>query len=128
VKREIKPSLWRRIANSLRHSRRRRRATVDLTKDGFVFSTARTSIEIKWNDIDEIDAGVRDFITYDTFYVVVFANGGSLTIEEFHDGFRQLEHAMLERWPQIKERWQKLFGLPLHEVRYDVLWRRGDAA
>jgi hypothetical protein len=112
--------------NSLRYTRRKRRATVDLTKDGFVFSTARTSIEIKWNDIDEIDAGVRDFITYDTFYVVIFANGGSLTVEEFHDGFRQLEHSILERWPQIKERWQKLFGLPLHDVQYEVLWRRGD--
>lgn len=111
----------------MRYRRGKRNAAIDMTSDGFVVTLNRKSTTIRWEDISEIDAGVRDFLTYDTFYIVVFVGKARITIEEFDDGFRQLEFTMLERWPGIKERWQQLFSMPLHQAHYEVLWHRGDA-
>lgn len=123
---KIRPSLARRIGNSLRLTKRRRGATIDMTADGFVFTIGRKATQVRWDEITQIDGGVRDFISYDTFYVVIHADKVRLTIEEFNDGFRQLESTIFERWPRIKDRWQRLFSLPLHQAHYEVLWRRGE--
>jgi hypothetical protein len=121
----LRPSLFRRIANSVRLSRRKRGATVDVTANGFVYSQGRKSIEVPWDDISQIDAGVRDYVTFDTFYIVVFAREKKLVIEELDDGFRQLEFAIHERWPQTRERWLQLLSVPLHQAHYETLWKRG---
>ena len=114
----------RRIGNSIRLSRRKRGATIDLTADGFVFTQRRKTVDVRWEEISRIDAGVRDHITFDTFYIVVFAGGRNLVIEELDDGFRQLEFAIHERWPQIRERWLQLLSVPLHQAHYETLWKR----
>ena len=121
----LKPSLLRRIANSIRLSRRTRGATVDLTADGFAFTQRRKTQEIRWDDISQIDAGVRDYVTFDTFYIVVFARDRKLVIEELDDGFRQLEFAIHQRWPETRERWLQLLSVPLHQAHYETLWKRG---
>ncbi|MGD0143060.1 MAG: hypothetical protein ABSC92_07865 [Rhizomicrobium sp.] len=121
----LRPSLLRRIGNSIRLSRRKRGATIDLTPNGFVFSQQRKTVEIRWDQVSQIDAGVRDHITFDTFYIVLFAGGRKLVVEELDDGFRQLEFAIHERWPQIRERWLQLLSVPLHQAHYETLWKRG---
>jgi hypothetical protein len=78
----LKSSLLRRVSNSIRLSRRKRAATVDLTANGFVWSQGRKSVELSWDDISQIDAGVRDYITFDSFYIVIFAREKKLVIEE----------------------------------------------
>ena len=87
----LRPSFLRRVANSIRLSRRKRAATVDVTPTGFVYSQGRKSVDVSWDDISQIDAGVRDYVTFDSFYIVVFAREKKLVIEEVDDGFRQLE-------------------------------------
>jgi hypothetical protein len=121
----LKPSVLRRIANSIRLSRRKRGATVDLTAEGFAFTQRRKTQEIRWDDISRIDAGVRDYVTFDTFYIVVFAGDRKLVIEELDDGFRQLEFAIHQRWPETRERWLQLLSVPLHQAHYETLWKRG---
>jgi hypothetical protein len=123
----LKPSVMRRIGNTWRLSKKRKNATVDMTEDGFVFNIGRVSTPIRWSDVIEIDVGVRDFVAYDTFYVVLRTHAAEVTIEEFNDGFRQLEYTILERWPAFKDRWQSLFSLPLHQAHYEVLWRKDGA-
>lgn len=115
----------RRIVNSIRLSRRKRSATVDVTASGFVWSQGRKSIDVPWDDISQIDAGVRDYFTFDTFYVVIFAREKKLVIEELDDGFRQLEFAIHARWPQTRDRWLQLLSVPLHQAQYETLWKRG---
>jgi hypothetical protein len=114
----------RRISNSIRLSRRKRIATVDVTANGFVYSQGRKSVDVPWGDISQIDAGVRDYFTFDSFYIVVFARENKLVIEELDDGFRQLEFAIHERWPQTRERWLQLLSVPLHQAHYETLWKR----
>jgi len=120
----LRPSLLRRIANSIRLSRRKRGSTVDVTANGFVYSQGRRAVDVRWDDISQIDAGVRDYMTFDTFYIVVFAREKKLIIEELDDGFRQLEFAIHERWPQTRERWLQLLSVPLHQAHYETLWKR----
>ena len=120
----LKPSLLRRIANSIRLSRRKRGATVDVTANGFVYSRGRSSADVSWDDISQIDAGVRDYVTFDSFYIVVLAREKRLVIEEVDDGFRQLEFAIHERWPETRERWLQLLSVPLHQAHYETLWKR----
>jgi hypothetical protein len=120
----LRPSLLRRISNSIRLSRRKRIATVDVTANGFVYSQGRKSVDVPWGDISQIDAGVRDYFTFDSFYIVVFAREKKLVIEELDDGFRQLEFAIHERWPQTRERWLQLLSVPLHQAHYETLWKR----
>jgi len=120
----LRPSLLRRIANSIRLSRRKRGSTVDVTANGFVYSQGRRTVDVRWDDISQIDAGVRDYMTFDTFYIVVFAREKKLIIEELDDGFRQLEFAIHERWPQTRERWLQLLSVPLHQAHYETLWKR----
>jgi len=120
----LRPSLLRRIANSIRLSRRKRGSTVDVTANGFVYSQGRRAVDVRWDDISQIDAGMRDYMTFDTFYIVVFAREKKLIIEELDDGFRQLEFAIHERWPQTRERWLQLLSVPLHQAHYETLWKR----
>jgi hypothetical protein len=120
----LRPSFLRRVVNSIRLSRRKRSATVDVTANGFVYSQGRKSVDVSWDEISQIDAGVRDYMTFDTFYIVVFAREKKLVIEEIDDGFRQLEFAIHERWPQTRERWLQLLSVPLHQAHYETLWKR----
>ena len=120
----LRPSLLRRISNSIRLARRKRGATVDVTANGFIYSQGRKSIDVPWDDISQIDAGVRDYVTFDSFYIVVFAREKKLVIEELDDGFRQLEFAIHQRWPETRERWLQLLSVPLHQAHYETLWKR----
>lgn len=118
-------SLARRILNSLRLRFRHVSGTVDLTPDGFVLTQAKTSETALWTDITQIDAGVIDALASDRFYTVLHRTGHRFVIDEFTDGFQQLEFAIFERWPQIRKRWVAVYTGAPSEPRYEVLWRRG---
>ncbi len=118
------PSLWRRIGNSWRQWRRGSVGTLDLVPDGFVYTRNRATVRVLWNDIVQIDAGVRDLLTSDLFYVVLHAGSGAVAIDEIVDGYRQIEHEMFERWPQIRQRWTELYTGPPHQPRLETLWHR----
>ena len=119
----MQPSLWRRIANSWR-DRSRKLATVDVTAEGVTSTVGRRAAGMLWNDIIRIDCGTRDTITMDVFFVVLHTASAKVTIDELADGFRVFEHAMFERWPQLRERWVALQCGPLHQPQYETLWRR----
>lgn len=118
------PSLWRRIRNTLTNSRHRRMATIDIDADGFVFTWKKRARRVRWDAIDRIDAGMRDFLNVDRLYVVIFAGALRLEIDELDDGFRQFENEILARWPQIRETWNKLLAADPHEPQHETLWRR----
>ena len=119
----LRPSLWRRIGNSWR-ARGRKPGAVDITPDGLVFTRGRNSKRVCWEDVVRIDGGSRDSLSIDLFFVVIHAKDATMTIDEFDDGFRVLENAILERWPQVRERFVALqCGAP-HQPLYETLWQR----
>jgi hypothetical protein len=124
VSESLRPSLLRRIGNSWR-DRSKKSGTIDLLPDGFVFAQLRQTSTVRWDDLTQIDAGVRDGLALDLFFVIVHANGTKVRLDEIDDGFRLVEVAVLERWPQLRERWVALQCGPAHQPQYETLWRRG---
>lgn len=118
------PSLLRRIVNTLTRSRRKRIGTIDVSNDGFVFTFRRRETTIRWSEITRIDAGMRDYFSFDGLYVIVYAGAVKLELDELDDGFRQFESAVFERWPQTRERWNKLLATSPHQPQYETLWQR----
>ncbi len=119
-----KPSLWRRIRNTVSRSRRKHVATIDIAPDGFVFTWRGRRSGMLWTDVSRIDAGMRDFLTFDGLYVMIFAGPSKIEVDEFDDGFRQFENELFRRWPQIREPWHRLLGTSPHEPQYETLWQR----
>ncbi len=120
----LRPSLWRRIVNSWNHSRRRVSYTIDLTAEGFIHARRGRETEMKWAEIDRIDAGLLDCLTFDIVYFRLFAGNRSIYVEELDDGFRQFENAICGRWPQVREKWEELSRADLHQAQVHTLWRR----
>lgn len=118
------PSLWRRTRNTLARSRRRHTATIDVTEDGFVSTLKKRESRMRWADVSRIDAGMRDYLSFDALYVVMFAGKRQIEIDELDDGFRVFEHSLFERWPQIRDAWNKLLASNPHEPQHETLWRR----
>jgi hypothetical protein len=119
------PSFWRRVRNTLNHSRRKRMATIDLAPDGFLLTFRKRERRMRWADIDRIDAGIRDYFSFDGLYVVLFTAKTKLEIDELDDGFQPFENALFERWPQIRDDWNKLLIGNPREPQHATLWRRG---
>ena len=118
-------SFWQRLLNTWRHNQRKRGYAIDMTADGFVFRAKQRHTEMKWEQITRIDAGVRCCLTMDYLYVQMFTHQATVYIEELDDGFRQLEFAIHQRWPQTRDRWLQLLSVPLHQAQYETLWKRG---
>jgi hypothetical protein len=118
------PSFSRRVRNSLTRSPHRRRATIDMTGEGFIFRRRRRETAVRWADVTQIDAGTRDYFTFDGLYIVVHRGSKKLEIDELDDGFIQFEDTMFQRWPQIREQLNRLQAGKLHEPQYETLWRR----
>ncbi len=119
----VQPSRWRRIANTWR-ARGKKPAAVDIGTEGFVYKLRRKEVAVRWDDVTRIDAGTRDLLAFDLFFVVFHTAKTRLTIDEYDDGFRGLENAVFERWPQLRERWIALQCAPLHHPQFETLWRR----
>jgi hypothetical protein len=117
------PSLSRRVRNSLTRSPHRRHATIDMTGDGFIFTRRKRETTVRWDDVTQIDAGMRDYFTFDGLYVVVHRGGKKIQLDELDDGFRQFEATMIQRWPQVREALNRLQAGKLHEPQYETLWR-----
>ena len=105
------PSLWRRTRNSLTRSPHKRRATIDMTGDGFIFTRRKRATTVRWSDVTQIDAGTRDYFTFDGLYVVVHRGNKKLEVDELDDGFIQFEDTLFQRWPHIREALNKLLAL-----------------
>lgn len=117
------PSLWRRVRNSWR-ARGKKPGAVDPTPEGFVFTQKRRATPVRWDEVVRIDAGTRDYISIDLFFVVFHTSEARVTIDEFDDGFRFVEGSAFARWPDLRERWVALQCGPLHQPQYETLWRR----
>lgn len=119
-----RPSFLRRLRNSLRVYVRGRLHTLDLVPDGFVYTEHGKPVQVLWHDVRQIEAGVCDYLIIDVFFAVIHTAGATVTIDELVDGFRQLECGILERWPQVRERWLALQNTEQHQPALEVLWRR----
>ena len=119
----VRPSFWRRLANSLKAWPGGPASTLDLIPDGFEYTGARRTVRILWHEITQIDAGMRDLLTIDVFFAVVHTPRESAIVDEFVDGFRQLEQGIFEGWPQVRERWLSLQAGPPRQPRFETLWR-----
>ncbi len=120
----LQPSLWRRIVNNWRHSRRKRGCAIDLAPEGFVFTLRWRETAMRWADITRIDAGIRDCLLFDIAYVELFAGDRRVLVEELDDGFRQFEIELFEHWPQIRAPWDALLKAGPREAQVETLWRR----
>lgn len=121
------PSLLRRIRNTLAFSRKRI-ATIDVNQDGFVLTLRKRENRMRWTDVTRIDAGVRDYLSFDGLFILMWAGTAKIELDELDDGFRQFENALFERWPQIRSTWNKLLAGNPHEPQYETLWRRDERA
>ena len=120
----LKPSRLRRIRNSWA-VRRKKPGAVDVLTDGFLVSRGRRKSDVRWDDVVQIDGGVRDTLSLDLLFAVFRTRAGAvITVDEFDDGFRTLEGAVFERWPTIRDRWVQLQCGPLHQPKYETLWQR----
>ena len=119
----LRPSFWRRLANTLRAWPRGAVSTLDLIPDGFEFTRASRTVRILWREITRIDGGMRDYLTVDLFYAVIHTARVSVVVDELADGFRQFEQGIIEGWPQIRERWFALQAARLHYPQFETLWQ-----
>lgn len=120
---ELKPSWWRRIRNSWT-MRGKKPGAIDLLTDGFILTRWRRKTDVRWDDVVQIDGGVRDTLSLDLLFAVFRTSAGTVTVDETDDGFRTFESAVFERWPTIRERWVELQCGPLHQPKYETLWQR----
>ena len=104
--------------------RGRKPGAIDLLTDGFLVKQGRRKTEIRWDDVVQIDGGIRDTLSIDLLFAVFRTSARSVTIDEFDDGFRTLESAVFERWPMIRDRWVALQCGPLHQPKHETLWQR----
>ena len=118
------PSLWRRIRNTLTNPRRKRAGAIDVTGEKFAFRLNKREAQMRWSDVTRIDAGMRDYLGFDGFYVDIFAGNEKVELDELDDGFRQFETTLFDRWPQIRSRWIELLGSTPHQPQHETLWRR----
>jgi len=118
------PSLCRRIVHSARSWPRAKFSTFDLVPDGFVFTTRSVPKKVFWDEIIQIDAGMRDYLTVDMFFAVIRTSDEKLEIDELADGFRLLESSVFTHWPQIRNRWLALQASPHHHPQFETLWKR----
>jgi hypothetical protein len=119
-----RPSLWRRILHSAHAWPRGTSGTLDLLPNGFVYTKRSKPVQIRWQEITQIDAGMRDYLTVDLFFAVIHTAREKVTIDELVDGFRQLELGVFEHWPRLRERWLALHGSAHHQPQLETLWRR----
>ena len=119
-----RPSLWRRLGNSLRARSRSSTGTLDVIPDGFIFTQREKPVQILWSEITQIDAGMQDYLMLDVFFAVLRTAREAVTVDELVDGFRHLENGVFEHWPQVRARWLALQGGPAHQPQYENLWRR----
>ena len=124
MKADLRPSRWRRLKNSWA-MRRQKPGAIDLLTDGFLLSRGRRKTDVRWDDVVQIDGGIRDTLSLDLLFVVFRTrSGAAVTIDEFDDGFRTFESAVFERWPAIREHWVQLQCGPLRQPKYETLWQR----
>jgi hypothetical protein len=124
VTEKLRPSLWRRLRNSLSAWPRGGVETFDLIPDGFVFTRRNKPVQIFWSEIVQIDAGMRDYLTLDLFFAVIHTDREKVIIDELVDGFRLLEAGVFEHWPKTRDRWLALQGGPHHWPALETLWPR----
>jgi hypothetical protein len=122
------PSLWRRTRNTLRRKRHKQIPTIDVNDDGFVFTFRKREDRMRWDEVTRIDAGMRDYLSFDALYVVMIAGKQEIEIDELDDGFRVFEQALFARWPEIRTAWNKLLASNPHEPQHLTLWRRDERA
>jgi hypothetical protein len=119
----LKPSLWRRMKNSW-VMRRRKPGGIDVLTDGFLVTRGRRKSDVRWDEVVQIDGGVRDTLSLDILFAVFRTPTRAVTVDEFDDGFRTFEGSLFERWPMIRDRWVQLQCGPLHQPKYETLWQR----
>lgn len=110
--------------NSLRAWPRATPGTLDLLPDGFEYTRRGSTVRIRWHDITQIDAGMRDYLTVDLFFATIHTKTAKVTIDELVDGFRQLELGVFEHWPRLRDRWMTLQASAPHQPQYETLWPR----
>ena len=120
---KLRPSLWRRIKHSWK-MRGRKPGAIDLLTNGFLVTQGRHKTDVRWDDIVQIDGGIRDTLSIDLLFAVFRTPTKSVTIDEFDDGFRTFESVIFERWPTIRDRWVQLQCGPLHQPKYETLWQQ----
>ena len=120
-------SAFQRFMREAKETRRRRRdkATVDLTEDGFVFTCRGQPVAVCWDDVTKLSAGTFAMTTGEVYFVRVAAGAMEVQIDEFADGFAIFERALIERYPQIRERILALQTTASRHDRLVELWAAG---
>ena len=107
--------------------RRKERATLDVGDAGFVFTRRRTPVSLRWDEITEIAVGMHAIVSGEIFYTAISGAGQRLEIDEFVEGFSNLESALFEHFPSVRARFTAIQTEPAGDDRLEVLWTAGDA-
>jgi hypothetical protein len=104
--------------------RKRERPTVDLRGEEIVLTRSRKAQRIAWDAVTAIDAGVLALVSGDLLYVAVIAPNLRWEIDEFVEGFSNLEAAIQSRFPAMREKWLELHRAHAHNDILVTLWKR----
>jgi len=104
--------------------RRRQRPTVDIRSEEIVYTRKRKAQRVSWDAITQIDAGVLALVSGDLLYVAIVAPNTRWEIDEFVEGFANLETAIQARFPTVREKWLELHRAHAHNDILVTLWKR----
>ncbi len=120
------PNVMQRFLREWRIERRRKRQrpTVDLKGEEIVYTRRRKAQRVGWNAITRIDAGVLALVSGDLLYVAIEAPNLNWEIDEFTEGFANLETAIQSRFPDVRAKWLELHRAHAHNDIRVTLWTR----
>ncbi len=113
-----------RFLREIKEARKRRKdkAAVDLTGNGFIFTRRRQPVCVEWDAVTTLAAGTHAMISGEVFFVQVTTAETVIEIDEFADGFAGFEQALGDRFPGAREGLYALQASTSTHDRLDVLW------
>lgn len=119
---------FRRFMREITQSRKRRkdRAAVDVDAEGFVFTCRGRSTAMKWQELTKLTAGTYAMMWSEVLFVRIAGTAGEVEFDEFVDGFRNFEAAMLKEFPTVRVPFLALQTNSSRDDRLDLLWQTGD--
>lgn len=93
-------------------------------EDGFKFTNKDFSTIIKWSDIDQIDAYMKDVFAYDLIVLEIAIGKNILTINEETPGWFQLVLKLKEVFKTIPKDWNIKIIQPAFKANYTTLYKK----
>lgn len=96
----------------------------EYSEDGFKITTQDFSKDIKWTEIDQINAYKKDVYAYDLIVMEIICGENSLTINEETLGWFQLVLKLKEVFDSIPKDWDMKITQPPFETNFTTIYNK----